>query len=179
MHFYYGDRKCADSQFYYTDNAGQQSKDLFKCEVERGGAHDHPKVPLSSIEFHLFRWGCVLRVLSTNESLAQSVDFVVANWPRKPLPFLMPTGQSSFFRNLKKYQNGAESQKPLFSSGFGQKQFGIFLQFLQPLMVSSGKGHTILLCLELMIIKCHLFWQIKTKRREIPTNQNGVDLKNL
>ena len=93
-HFYHFSNnkwECSDYQYSNTDNPKHKRSVNKKCEVERGGKHDYQEVPLESIEFHAFDWWCKLRILEHHpeETINQSVDYVVANWPRKPAP--LPT----------------------------------------------------------------------------------------
>ena len=89
-HFSNNKWECADYQYSNTDNPKPKRSVTRKCEVERGGKHDYQEVPIESIEFHAFDWGCKLRISEHNpeETIDQSVDYVVPNWPRKPAPLL-------------------------------------------------------------------------------------------
>ena len=163
-HFYHFSNnkwKCADYQYSDIDNPKPKRSVDKKCQVERGETHDHLEVPLRSIEFHLFVWRCKLKILEhhTDETTAQSVDYVVANWPRKPLPFPIDQSNQILFQKLKTFREKADNKK-VFEENYlkrlGHKPYETFFEYLTPLIVDTASPGTkiVYFCLasELFII---------------------------
>ena len=122
-------KQCADSNLYQTKQTGKS------CFVPPGRkqSHNHDKVSRDILEYEIIFWGCLLRNLNGRgeETVNQSVKFVVSTWPHKlSIPDIINgiIGRLSGASGIISRYNGQSKKKLL--SDFGEEKYDEFRTFL-------------------------------------------------
>ena len=128
-HLYGRNKKCADSNLSLT----KQKRN--NCVARNGeNCHNHIEISRDSLEYETICWGCLLRIINSGvqETIDQSVKFVVSTWPHKlSIPDLTKSiidKLSGPYKILSRY-NGVRSKKK-FLSHFGAEKYEEFRTFL-------------------------------------------------
>ena len=131
-HLYGSDKSqsCADSVLSLTKPTSNNY-----CDAKTGkNCHDHSEISRDSLEYETICWGCLLQILNggVQETIDQSVKFVVSMWPHKlSIPDLTKSiidKLSGLYKILSRY-NGVRSKKK-FLSHFGAEKYEEFRTFL-------------------------------------------------